>query len=372
MTAYKQIITSKEQLSDVIIERDIIANYNFGNIIPKENINSVHVLVLDAHLTHLYGKALLKKINASGFKFRVIEVESGEDLKTIENYVKLSEQILELDIDSNSFLVSFGGGTVNNIVGFIASTLYRGLGLIHIPTTLMSQCDAAIGIKQGVNTKNGKNLLGSFYEPYKIIVDPTFLLSNSLIQLKDGLVECIKHALAQDNQFYQYLLEYEGDINDINFLHNIIVKNITLKIELMNIDSKERKEALVLQYGHTFGHIIEHLSDYTIGHGFAVSIGMRIVAEIAVIGKVAEEDLVKKHIKLMKKYKLPYCIPKYIELEDIINDLKHCKRYTAGSYSFVVTKDIGLLYSDKDQYSYECDSEIIKKAILRSYQDVII
>lgn len=362
-----EIITQKKIISDVLIIDNFIDNLNKVELIPKQSIDSIHVLIIDKILVDLYGLNFINNLTILGYKIKMIEVDSGESLKTIENYSSLSQNILRSGIDSNSIIISFGGGTINNLTGFIASTLYRGLGLVHIPTTLMAQCDAAIGIKQGINTENGKNLIGSYYEPLKIIVDPTFLLSNTTSQLQDGLVECIKHALAQDEEFFNYLLDYDGELKNLQFLKFIISKNISLKIDLMNIDPLEKNKGLVLQYGHTIGHVVEYLSGYSIGHGLSVSIGLRVAAEISVLSNYAEQSLVEKHIMILKKFNLPYSIPDNINIEDIIENLKHCKRYSHGKFNFVILKKIGELFSINEDHSYECGADILKESLIKSY-----
>ncbi|KKR03515.1 MAG: hypothetical protein UT31_C0018G0006 [Parcubacteria group bacterium GW2011_GWF2_39_13b] len=354
--------------TEIIIKSGLIKNLEKYEIIPQEFISSPHYLITDENVNKIYGQKVINAIKKQGFNIRKIVVESGERAKDINNYIKLADEVLGTGIEEKSIIISLGGGVINNLAGFLAATLYRGVGLIHVPTTLMAQSDAAIGIKQGVNGEKGKNLIGSYYEPLKIFVDPEVLLSMDEYYIKDGLGECLKHALAQNYKYYKFFRNYRGSIRNLNFLEKVISANIKLKIKLMQKDFKEEKEAIVLQYGHEVGHAVEFLSGFEFGHGEAVAIGMRVSAEIANELGLANNSIVKEHIDLLKQYKLPYKIPRYIKGEDIYDALRYNKKMRDGDIRFALVNKIGSLWHYKSNYAIPCREEIIKKAIKRSYE----
>lgn len=364
-TAY--FYNKKKIRTDIIIESGLLSNISSKSILPKGYEKSPHFIITDKRVDMLYGKKLHNDLKKQGWIVDKIVIEEGEGVKAIETFVALAQILLEKGIDKQSLIISLGGGVVNNIAGFLASTLYRGIGLIHIPTTLLAQNDAAIGIKQGVNGPKGKNLLGVKYSPMRIIVDPKTLLTLSDRQIRDGLNECIKHALAQDKKFYSYLLNYSGSIRDIAFFEKIIKKNIELKIELMENDFDEEKEALALLYGHEVGHAIEYLSGFQFGHGEAIAIGMRVSSEIALLLGVAKEKTLEAHKDIFKKYKIRATIPKTILRESIMNMLKYDKKFHGGDVYFSLVSTVGKLWNVKGEYLIPVNEAIILKAIERSY-----
>ena len=360
-------VTKKEVETKVYVKQNSVKEIGAFELIPEGHADSPHFLITDENVDKLYGEEVYRKLKSSGYNIRKIVLPCGETTKTLQNFINLSEEILTDGIDEKSILISLGGCTINNITGFLASTLYRGIYLIHIPTTLMAQCDAAIGTKQAVNGDRGKNLIGSYYEPLKIIVDPTVILSSGERSIKDGLSECVKHAIAQDCDYYDYLINYSGKVKDVDFIDYVVKRNIELKVHLMKEDPKETAEALVLQYGHTVGHAIEYLSGYKLGHGEAVSIGMVVAARISNKLGIVNYGLVKAHYDILKRYELPVTVDQQIKADDIISALRYNKRYLWGDIQFVLLDKIGSIWDYEGDYSVPCDNNIIKESILDCY-----
>ena len=366
---FADFVTKKNNTTDVYVRQGCIDQIDGFELIPAIHASSPHFLITDENVDALHGDKVYGKLKNLGYNITKIVLPPGEEAKTLAHYSRLAEKILTFGIDEKSILISLGGGTVNNVAGFLASTLYRGIYLIHIPTTLMAQCDAAIGIKQAVNGGKGKNLIGSYYEPLKVVVDPAVLLTSDERWLKDGLTECIKHALCQSSDLYEYLINYNGSINDVNFLEAVIKKTINLKIFLMKDDPKEKAEALVLQYGHTIGHAVEFLSGYRYGHGESVAIGMTVAAQISKVLDIAKDDLIGAHHRILQKYNLPVSIDRTIRSEDIISAMRYCKRYLYGDVQFVLLDRLGSLWNYGGDYSIPCDNNIITKAINKCYAE---
>ncbi len=194
----------------------------------------------------IYGARFEQLLRSNGYIVNTIILPDGEESKSIANYVYLVDRVMRRNVDEKSLFVSLGGGVVCNVCGFIASTIYRGMSLMHIPTTLMSQCDAAISHKQGINSHMGKNMIGSYFAPNLIVVDPTLLSSMPSRRISDGLAEVIKHGLGQDARYADMLSSYSGSMESTDFLRTVIRKNIELKQALLATDPFERHEGMVL------------------------------------------------------------------------------------------------------------------------------
>lgn len=368
LDVFSNFVTQKEAATDIYVRKNAVSQIDSYEFIPNSHATSPHFLITDENVDKLYGEIVYQKLKNLGYNIKKIVLSAGETSKTLANYSSLAEHILVEGIDEKSILISLGGGTINNVTGFLASTLYRGIHLIHIPTTLMAQCDAAIGIKQAVNGNKGKNLIGSYFEPLKIIVDPAVLITSEERWLRDGLAESIKHAICQDKNFYDYLLNYTGTIKDLDFLEMVVRETIRLKIMLMQDDPKEKAKALVLQYGHTAGHAIEYLSGYKLGHGESIAIGMMAAAQISRVLNIAADDLVEAHSAILEKFCLPTVIDAQIKTADIIAAMRYCKRYLYGDVQFVLLEKIGKLWNYNNDYSIPCDNNILIKAINKCYE----
>jgi 3-dehydroquinate synthase len=295
-------------------------------LIPEESAGSPAYVLTDPTVSRIYGDCFVSALRACAHRVDQVVMPEGEACKSLGYYVGLVEQILESGVDEHSVLISLGGGTVCNICGFAASTLHRGIRLVHVPTTLMAQCDAAIGHKQAVNGSRGKNLIGSYYAPATIVADIDVLgtLDDGLVA--DGLSEALKHALAQDASYLEALRKYTGDPRDPDFLLEVVRRNIDLKCELMRTDPEERCEGMVLQYGHAVAHALEHVSGHALSHGQSVALGMVASACTARLVGVCNEDLVETHRELIARYGLPTRIPAEISTHDLIEAMRWDKR----------------------------------------------
>jgi len=355
---------------DIILEEKIIDKLDQYEIIPHENYYSPHYLLVDKNIDSIYGDKVVNKLKSVGYKITKLIINPGEFSKSFKIYINLVNEILDLGIDKKSIIFSVGGGVIKDLSGFIASTIYRGIGFICFPTTILSQCDAAIALKQGINGDTGKNLVGSFYAPMKVIIDPVVLLTLQKRYIYDGLAECLKQSFAYDLDYYNFFYKYSGRVDSIVFLEEVVKKSVELKIKSIQDDYDEENTALVNQYGHEIGHAVEFLSGYKLLHGESIAIGMRVSAELSSILGISKNNLVNDHINLLKKYKLPYCIPSYIKPSSIIDSLRLNKKFHKDNAHFVLLDKIGSLWHDEYYYSVACRNDFIIEAILKSYSDI--
>lgn len=340
---------------------------NLLKLVKSYNPDKV-IIISDTNVEKLYGEQI-KTIIEEKYPVSIICILPGEENKTPETYLKLCDKVLQEKITKKSFILLLGGGIPGNIGGFVASTVMRGIKFGHIPTTIIAQADSTTGGKQGVNTKHGKNLLGLFNDPEFVIVDTEFLKTLTPKEIKGGLSECIKHALCQDKEFFNYLLDNLN--HDAKYSHEIlreiIFKTLKAKLEILRYDPKEINEGKVLVYGHTVGHAIETLANYKLTHGESISIGMMFAAYSSKELGIANDDLVKAHKDLLLKAGLPIEFLPYINEDNLIEQLRYDKKYATGM-ELVLLNQIGELYSKEGRIGYPADEGFIKKIYLKYFK----
>ena len=258
----------------------------------------------------------------SGDKYSFIEIPDGELGKTPEVLLKIIHRLGELGFTRSDLIVGIGGGAVTDISGFAAATWLRGIDWISIPTTIAGAVDAAIGGKTGCNTEHGKNLFGAFHSPIGVLVDLDWFTSLTDRDFSAGLAEVIKCGFIKDPSILELMagkkLE-EVRTNKI-LLEYLIRKAVSVKAEVVSQDFRESEGREILNYGHTFGHAIEKLSNYEIRHGEAVSIGLIFAAELAFSRGLISEDIVQSHRNFLQSLNLPITYPggKWSQIEPLL------------------------------------------------------
>jgi len=245
-------------------------------------------IVTNPTVSALHLERLLDKIEAP--LVEVVTIPDGEAFKTLATVESILDALFEAQFDRKSLLIAFGGGVIGDMTGFSASLYQRGIDFIQIPTTLLSQVDASVGGKTGVNNRFGKNLIGAFYQPKAVHIDPYFLTTLPDREFAAGVAEVVKMAVMFDRDFFDYL-----EMNDLRHeavIKEMIRRSVTLKAEVVNQDEKEAGIRAVLNYGHTFGHVVENETGYSrYLHGEAVAIGMVMANALAVeLGLLSQEE----------------------------------------------------------------------------------
>lgn len=337
---YTSFSRTRKLTSEIVFGRGSLFCEDWLEILSK-NKYSNHFLITDKTVYSLYINDFVSFLSKHKIDIKVFKVPVGEKSKSMIFYEKISANILKNGMDERSYIIGFGGGVVNNIAGFLASTLYRGVRLIQIPTTLLAQVDAAIDFKQAINGQDGKNHIGSYYPADVIIVDPNLLQTLPDRHLRNGMAESIKHALTQDKGFYTYLQSNKKKVNNKHFLDEVISSTINLKVPLVNDSLNPQYSEMLPQYGHAVGHAIEQVSHYKLLHGEAISIGMCVMAEIAFLLNICNKKIVDGHYEILSKYGLPVVIPNYIDDYKILNALKKDKHFFKGSIGSVFVSNFG-------------------------------
>jgi len=322
--------------------------YNVNiDTLPQLKFDTSVVIVTNPTVAGYHLDTVLSKVDAS--KLYVVTIPDGEEYKTLKTVEKILDECFEYKLDRKSLLIALGGGVIGDMTGFTASLYQRGIDFIQIPTTLLSQVDASVGGKTGVNNKYGKNLIGAFYQPKAVYIDPSFLDTLPSREFAAGLAEVIKMAVMFDKGFFTFL-------QDIELKHNSNVKemirrSIELKAWVVNQDEKEAGIRAVLNYGHTFGHVVENETKYTTYlHGEAVAIGIVMANALAVELGLFSKDEASEVKALLEKASLPT----NYSIKDVDKFYEHFfldKKSAKGNIKFILPHGIGghKMVSDIDE-----------------------
>jgi 3-dehydroquinate synthase len=231
-----------------------------------------------------WGKMLMQSLTGAGFSAKVIEMKDGERFKRLSSVEKLADGLVKLGADRKAVVIAFGGGVVGDVAGMLASVYMRGVQLVQVPTTVQAQLDAAIGGKTGVNLKSGKNLLGTFYQPAVVLIDPATVATLPQREFRAGMYEAIKCGVIGNPELFARLEQYsiKSLRKDRELLTWSIAESVKLKVQVVSADEKEGGLRRVLNFGHTLGHALETATSYRhFLHGEAVAWGMIAAAKIA-------------------------------------------------------------------------------------------
>lgn len=324
---------------NIYIKRDILSE-----VIQylKDNFNDKKIAVItDKNLESLYGKMLNKAITENGFPNKIISVKPGEESKSLDTLQEIYKELSNFKIKRDDLIITFGGGVVGDLGGFAASTYLRGIQYVQVPTSLLAQVDSSIGGKVAVDLPWGKNLVGSFYHPEAVFMDPEFLKTLNKRYLHDGLAEVIKYGCIRDKNIIDKLMKFENDMELSENIEDIIYACCSIKKSVVEIDEKDFGERMLLNFGHTLGHAIEKYYKYKkYTHGEAVGIGMYCItrkSEQMGITDKGTSELIKT---VLKKYELPYEMPE-VNRKDIFDTIALDKKSSSEGINLILLKKTG-------------------------------
>lgn len=307
-------------------------------LIKKNNYSSIFLLVDENTKLHCYPK-FIEVLQPLDTKFKLIEIASGEENKTLETCIEVWKKITNLGGDRHSLLITLGGGVITDLGGFSASCFKRGIDFVNIPTTLLSMVDASVGGKTGVDLGALKNQIGLFSNPKMVIVDSNYLETLSEREIKSGTAEILKYGLIYDSNLFDNIFD-----NKIKDIEKLIFRSVEIKNEIVLQDPKEQYLRKILNFGHTLGHAIESFylespDKRNLTHGEAIAIGMVCEAymssiefsfDINIVRKIKEVVLdIYGYIKIAKE-----------DYQPILDLLKHDKKNMDGNINFVLLKDL--------------------------------
>lgn len=315
-----------------------------GEIIKSYEVKTNVALISGEHVTKLYKDIVQKSLIENGYKVQFIKMPSGEKNKNFGTVQYLYDQLLDLAFDRSSVIVALGGGVLGDTAGFVAATIFRGIDLIQIPTTLLSQVDSSIGGKVGINHERGKNLVGAFYQPKVVIVDPDVLKTLSFQERVSGFGEVIKYGIIRDKIFTNFLFENSEDIlllNNMESVNYAISRSIEIKSSIVSSDEKEDSLRMILNFGHTIGHGIEVSEGYgNFTHGEAVIVGMcgaiKLSSDIGNLSVTESDKLIENLTKIPIAQSL-----ENLNEDNVLEAMYHDKKVKDGNIRFVLLNTIG-------------------------------
>ncbi|NIT13721.1 MAG: 3-dehydroquinate synthase, partial [Candidatus Dadabacteria bacterium] len=307
----------------------------FGKLakeLKEKELAYSYAVVTDTNVSKLYFKKLEEAFNDEGLSCLHITIPAGEQSKNRHSKEFIEDTMLKNSMARDSAIVALGGGVVGDIAGFVAATYTRGIPYVQYPTSLVACVDSSIGGKTAVDTPYGKNLIGSFYQPVKVYIDLETLKTLNEQEIREGLAEVIKYGIIYDREFFYYIKEnIEGVFAyDLDVLGHVVRRSCEIKGHVVEKDEKESNLRKILNFGHTIGHAVEQLSDYTISHGNAISIGMVMEAQIAHDAKILDgksKDMIEEILSLAG---LPTKMPSSIDRYKIRDTMKLDKKARRG------------------------------------------
>lgn len=369
------MIKALENLSDRITVNyeekpcyDIVFSKDFSQItdeLKKLNIeNRKLCIVTESNVGPLYAEELSEIIKPFCRKVIINQFEAGEKNKNVNTVNKIYDTLIKNKFDRNDLLLALGGGVTGDITGFVAATYLRGIDFVQIPTTLLAQVDSSIGGKTGVDFEAYKNMVGAFYMPKLVYMNLSALNSLPKREYLSGMGEVIKHGLIKDKEYFNWLNENKDKIIDRDYttLKEMLFVSCNIKGRVVENDPKEKGERALLNFGHTVGHAVEKLKDFSLLHGECVAIGMNAACFLSMKKGFISKKEYEKAVETIKMFELPVNTSG-IEPREVTEATLNDKKMDSGIIKFILLMDIGNAIISR---------EIAKEDILNSAKRVIV
>lgn len=331
---------------EILIEKGIMQNC--GGYIKKVSNAKKVCVITDSNVAPLYLDRAVSSIEKAGYAVCSFIFKAGENSKTTATVVEMVEFLAENGLTRKDLVVALGGGVCGDMAGFAAAVYLRGIDFVQIPTTLLSQVDSSVGGKTGVDLPQGKNLCGAFHQPVLVLIDPLALNTLSSHFFSDGMGEVIKAGCIKSADLFEKIENEDVKEN----IEEIIFDCVDIKRGVVERDEKEQGERALLNFGHTIGHGIEKLYDFSgISHGEAVGIGMLMICKIGEREGLTEKGTAERIKSVLEKYNMKTSDEHSVA--DIIEAMQHDKKKTSTGINFVMLKTIG------DSFIYPVEDEKI-------------
>ncbi len=329
----------------ILIQRGIL------NDIESQLEDRRYFLITNNKIAKIYPN-FISKFN----KNRTIIIRDGEKYKNLKTVEYILNKLLDCKIERKDCIIAFGGGVTGDMAGYCAATILRGIDFIQIPTTLLSQVDSSVGGKTGFNNKHGKNLIGAFYQPKKVLIDPNVLTTLTYKDFQCGLGEVIKYAFIEKSckakdYFNLFELLENTSLNEVKTkIEEIIFACISLKAAVVEQDEKEKGLRTILNLGHTYAHAFETISNYKIAHGQAVAAGIKMALKASLIKGIINEKYYNYGVNLIDKFELAPKL-KNINTKKIIKIMKSDKKVQNSKINLILPRSAArvALFDDIDE-----------------------
>lgn len=289
----------------------------------------------------------------------------GETFKTRASWTRLTDEMLEAKLGRDTAIVAVGGGVTGDLAGFVAATYLRGIPYVQVPTTLLAMVDASVGGKVGVNTDQGKNLVGAFHPPALVVADPLALISLPEREFRGGLAEAVKHGLIADRDYFEWIAAHSREIRarQPGIMGQLVRRSVEIKSAVVSQDEREGGKRAMLNAGHTVAHAIEQVSSYQLSHGEAVAIGLVIECRIAEAMELAEAGLATQVSRVLERFALPVALPLDLDPARVCDAMTSDKKNRSGSVHFAFPATLGRMSGSETAWTHSAPPETVLKAL---------
>ncbi|MDA0831719.1 MAG: 3-dehydroquinate synthase [Planctomycetota bacterium] len=323
----------------------------------KKKNGSATLVVTDEHVNVPHAQIVTESLRKAGLRTNALVLAAGEQEKNLASVQQIYDELIRLQADRQTVVIAVGGGVIGDMAGFAAATYARGVPFVQVPTTLLAHVDSSVGGKVGVNHPSAKNMIGAFYQPLGVLIDTSTLDSLPEREYRSGLAEVVKYGVILDDTFFADLEEHVEEINrrEPAYLRSVIARCCRLKANVVEHDEYETTGLRAcLNYGHTFGHAFEALSNYgELLHGEGVSIGMIFASRLAEQLGLIDQNVTNRQIELLQAIGLPTALPENLHwtADEIIERMRLDKKAVAGRLRFVLPTQLGEVqtFSDVDE-----------------------
>ena len=332
------IVDLKDRSYPIIIEKGLINRVS-------EEIRKVYkgkkiFIITDDNVNKYYGGKISEELKKNDFEVKLLALKPGEETKNFNTLPIVYNELLDFNLTRSDLIIALGGGVIGDLAGFVASTYLRGVDFVQIPTSLLAQVDSSVGGKVAVDLDRGKNLVGSFYHPKCVLIDPEVLNTLEDRFFIDGMAEVIKYGCIKDKEFFDYLEKMENNKQLINNMEVVIHKCCDIKRQVVENDEKDKGERMLLNFGHTLGHAIEQHYNYTkYSHGEGVAIGMYVISKISEEKGLTKKGTSQRIKDILVKYNLPYELD--VNIEETLEAINLDKKKLGNDLNIIILKEIG-------------------------------
>ncbi len=348
-------------MEDLIVE---LGERSYPIIIKKGLINEVDLeikkiykgtkifILTDKNVDFHYGNKVKSCLVKAGYDVKLMALEPGEETKSFSTLPSIYNELLDFKLTRSDLIITLGGGVIGDLGGFVAATFLRGVNFVQIPTSLLAQVDSSVGGKVAVDLERGKNLVGSFYHPKLVLIDPNVLETLSERFFRDGMAEVIKYGCIKDNEFFYFLKSLKIKEEVMHNIEKVIHKCCFLKKCVVENDERDTGERMLLNFGHTLGHAIETYYNFKkFTHGEAIAIGMYEISKLAEKKGLTENGVSEDIKEILIQYSLPY----EVAINDnsvILDTIALDKKNIDNVLKIVLLKNIGEAFLEKTNVEF--------------------
>lgn len=346
---------------------DIVYSESFDGIVDElKNMNIQNrrlCIVTESNVGPLYAQELKAILEPHCKKVIIHQFHAGEQYKNLDTISEIYETLIQNKFDRKDMLLALGGGVTGDMTGFTAATYLRGIDFVQIPTTLLAQVDSSIGGKTGVDFKAYKNMVGAFYMPKLVYMNLSTLNSLPQREYLQGMGEVIKHGIIRDKEYFNWLRDHVDGVlkKDLSVLKQLLFVSCNIKRIVVENDPKEQNERALLNFGHTIGHAVEKVKNFSLLHGECISIGINAASYLSMKKGILSEKEYTDILKLLKMYQLPVTTSDIL-VNDVVEATFNDKKMDAGIIKFILTDKIGNAFISRD---------ILKEDLIQGVEKVI-